>query len=109
MKAQTPPWFLVINTEKARWLISRALALGFCPDRWVGVYEERQCPITLYLDRGIKFQLFKLSRAPDLDLAQWKFHLINDSLSKFILLLFAIIVSTSVTTARPHLNFLHRD
>ena len=66
---------------------------------------KRQCPITLYLDRGIKFQLFKLSRAPNLDLAQWKFHLINHSVSKFILLLFAIIVPTSITTARSHLNF----
>lgn len=40
LKAQTPSWFLlVINTEKARWLISRALALGFYPDVGGGVYK----------------------------------------------------------------------
>ena len=43
LKAQTPSWFLlVINTEKARWLISRALALGFYPDMGGGVYEGAQ-------------------------------------------------------------------
>lgn len=43
LKAQTPSWFLlVINTEKARWLISRALALGFYPDVGGGVYMKKQ-------------------------------------------------------------------
>lgn len=39
-KAEPPPRLLLINTGKARWLISRALALGFYPD--VGGDAERR-------------------------------------------------------------------